>query len=217
MSWFELEAEDIKVAEEAYAPKGGNNTGEKVVTLKYCYLLPSTSSKAVAFVIEYEHENKFKGTEKYWFINKETGKPKSPDGKPTFGSLQVADFLGALKLKAESIKPVKTKIKVFGEEREMDVFRELYDRTVRCVIQAKEEESYKDGSIIEVDEVIGWFDVSSRKNRKELEADSDAVQIEKDIKRSATLRKLKAKKEEPKKAEDNGSWNSSVDTGNPWS
>jgi hypothetical protein len=201
MSWF-LDDADIKVAEELYAHKGGNNTGEKVVTLKYVYVLDSNSSNAKALVVEYEHENGFKGSERYWFIDKVTGKPKKEDGKPTLGSLQVANLFGALKIEPNSIKPQKTSIKVFGEEKEMPVFRELFDKPVRAVIQAKEEESYKTGDIIEVDEVIGWFDVATRKSRKELETEgSEAKDIEGAIKRSAKLRKLKAKKEEQKAKE----------------
>jgi hypothetical protein len=194
MSWF-LEDNDVKVAEELYAPKGASNTGEKVVTIKYVYILDSNSSNAKALVIEYEHENKFRGQERYWFIDKTTGKPKKPDGTPTLGSLQVANFFGALKIDPNSIKPQKTTIKVFGKEQEMPVFRELFDKKVRVVIQSKEEEHYATGEITEVDEVIGWYDVATRKNRKELaDEKSVAKDIENAIKRSEKVRKLKSKK-----------------------
>jgi hypothetical protein len=196
MSWF-LEEDDVKVAEELYAPKGGNNTGEKVVTIKYVYILDSGSSKAKAIVIEYEHENKFRGQERYWFINKVTGTPKKEDGTPTLGALQVANFFGALKIDPNSIKPQKTTIKVFGKEQELPVFRELFDKPVRVVIQAKEEEHYTTGEIMEVDEVIGWYDVATRKNKKELaDKESVAKDIESAIKRSEKVRKFKVKKVE---------------------
>lgn len=195
MFWF-IEDKDIKVAEELYAPKGGNNTGEKVVTIKNVYILDSNSSAAKALVIEYEHENGFKGQEKYWFIDKTTGTPKKPDGNPTLGSLQVANFFGALKINPNSIKPQRTLIKVFGKDLEVPLFRELYGKQVRVVIQAKEEEHYSTGEIREVDEVIGWYDVVTRKNRKELETEnSKAEDIEKAIKRAEKVRKLKSKKE----------------------
>ena len=211
MSFF-LDEDEVKVAEELYTPKGGDHSGERVVEIGYVYISKSKSSNAEALVIEYKHEDGFRGTERYWVINKETGTPKTPEGKPTFGSLQAEEFFGSMKVNPRESKPVPTTIKVFGEEKSVPVFRDFFGKKVRVVIQKKEEESYTDGSIIEVDEVLGWFDLSTRKNRRELSIEnSEPLQIEKDIKRSEKLRKLKVKKEKdttPKEqtAEDAFGW-----------
>ena len=195
MSWFNIGTDEVNEAESLYAPKVGSISGEHVVTIAQVYLMESGSSSAKALVVDYVHENGSRGTEKFWYINKDTGTEKKPDGTPTIGSLQVANFFGAIKVKPESVEPKRTMYKVFGQDKEVFAFPTLVGREVRVVVQMKEEEKYSDGSIIEVAEVIGWFDVKTRKNRKELAEDTDALQIEKDIKRSEKLRKMKAKKE----------------------
>ena len=209
MSWFD-EAVAVE-AQEEYASKSFDLSGEHVVQLKYCYIMPSQSSDAQAFVAEFEYESGAKGRESFWFINKETGTQKKPDGKPTFGSMQVANFLGAMKINANDLKPSDTDIQVFGKDKNMKVFRELFDKKVRVVIQMQEEEDNRDGSIREVSGVIGWFNADSRLNAKEISSGAtEPKQIESDVKRCTKLRKLKVSKTEPTQT----SKDAPVD--NPW-
>lgn len=199
--WFDEEASEEAVKE--YAQSYGIQTGEFLVTLKYCYILESSSSNAKAFKVEFEYESGKKGDAAFWFLDKNTGTQRKENGKPTFGSMQMAEFFGALEMSPNSIKSTDTKIKVFGGEKEMEAFLDLFDKTVRVVVQAKEEEHYKSGEIKEVPEVIGWFNTKTRLSSKEwVEKQLEPKAIESAIKRSTKLRKIKEAKESKRPAKD---------------
>ena len=208
-SWFDDTV--VEEARELYDSKSFELSGEFVVQLKYCYISDSQSSSARAVTVEFEYPNGMKGREQFWFINKFTGTQRTPDDKPTFGSIQVEDFFGAMGMRAKVTPLVDTKITVLGKEAEMPVFRALFDKTIRVVVQMKEERDDRDGSISEKIGVMGWYNVDTRLNAKEIMAGAtEPKQIERDLKRCTKLRKLKASKTEPTQA------SKDAPADNPW-
>jgi hypothetical protein len=193
MSWF-----DTEVAEEAtkeYAQSFTVQTGEFPVKLDLVYMVESTSSKAKGIRIEFSYESNKKGDTTIWFIDKETGTQLKPDGKPTFGSMVVPQFFGAFEKSANDFKTTSSEIKSFGKDITADVFRELTGQMVRVVIQSVDKVDYRDGSISEVPEVIGWFNIKTRLSFKEWQDKAtEPKEIEGAIKRSQKHRKSKENK-----------------------
>lgn len=186
MSWFDLEAGNE--AEVAY--KSNNSfeiRGEKLITLKEVYIVESTKSEAKGLKVKFQYDNNIFGNETFWYINKDTGTQRNAEGKPTFGSLQIKEFFGALGLDIASMKPEKRKIQVGKEAdkiEEVNMFPTLYDKQLLVVVQMQEEENYNTQEIELKPSVIGWFDPKTRKNYKELANGTEAKAILSYIKRS---------------------------------
>jgi hypothetical protein len=193
MSWFNNE-----VAEEAtkeYAQSFVVQTGEFPVKLDLVYMVSSQSSKAQGIRIEFSYESNKKGDTTIWFIDKDTGTQVKSDGKPTFGSMVVPQFFGAFEKDANEFKTTPSEIKSFGKDITADVFRELTGQMVRVVIQSVDKVDNRDGSVSEVPEVIGWFNMKTRLSFKEWQDKAtEPKEIEGAIKRSMKHRKSKDSK-----------------------
>lgn len=193
MSWFDNEV--AEVATKEYAQSFSVATGEFPVKLDLVYMVESQSSKAKGIRIEFSYESNKKGDTTIWFIDKETGTQLKPDGKPTFGSMVVPQFFGAFEKSANDFKTTSSEIKSFGKDITADVFRELTGKMVRVVIQSADKVDNRDGSVSEVPEVIGWFNMATRLSYKEWQDKAtEPKEIEGAIKRSAKHRKSKENK-----------------------
>jgi hypothetical protein len=187
--WF-----DFEISEEAIVEYDGSkkiDAGEHKVTLQEVYLLPSNSSDAKAFVVSFKYANGKIGTEKFWYINSKTGTQRTPEGKPTFGSLQIREFLGALGIEASSLKPTAGSI-VLSQDKTIDtqVFRELYGKEITVVVQLQEEPKWNDPSIIyTLPGVIGWYNPATRQNYKERANGLEAKDIASKLKRAENIKK----------------------------
>lgn len=193
MSWFNDEAAAEAVNE--YAQSFSVATGEFPVKLDLVYMVESKSSLAKGIRIEFSYESGKKGDSTIWFIDKTTGTQLTQDGKSTYGSKTMVEFFGSFEKTPNDFKTTSSEIKSFGKDITADVFRELTGKMVRVVIQSADKVDNRDGSISEVPEVIGWFNMKTRLSFKEWQDKAtEPKEIEGAVKRSAKHRKSKDNK-----------------------
>lgn len=209
MSWFDLEAGNE--AEEVYSQSGGfERRGEYLVELQECYLVDSDNTGGTGLKVKFKYEDGGFGNTAFWFINGQTKTQRMPDGRPTFGSIQIKQLFGALQINPNSVKPVVSKIEVAKDTFEdKPTFRELFGKKVLVVVQMQENEY--NGEITLRPDVIGFFDPKTRKNYKELDEGTEPKMIEKAIKQSQKDRLLK--KDNNKAPKQNDTVNNDD---NPW-